>query len=475
MNRHLSSGGEGWPGDALVTTPEHFVLGLRKRGLVSTGQQEESLESVGDGVNALLRRFDTTQRRMLLVTDSGYMTLPRAEQRECVVWWLCGIPALTHRAAVVKQGFEVIGLVDHSRVHPLVPYTYDHRRHEAATTSAIVTVADEAREVHLMPVGNRWGKQVRAVKKMLRTPRTCAVPEAALIGCAIRQPHSGSTPSSGDKRTDTPDVSTQLVRIFVSLQDKDMMTLAQTYVYEPKPIRGAGAARTIAFPPPVVYRGKFAPANVGAAITQARARLSATTRAADAHANGAGAGSGAGSGAESGVGSGVGSSGGSTSDPGTDTPRHASRPQAVVTAATVTAAAAAAAAAIDASGTDRGHATQTTVRRRQADAHAGRAAAETKRQEEAGDALLAPFTESNMLSLKAACDDMAEACQLVLQSMDNAHMQSYEPPADESPAAANANAGVGELFVSPPSDAVDEASPLQGARDDDSMDGGHQR
>ena len=80
VRRLLSNGSYGWTADALVSTPEHFVLGIRKRGLVRSGPTD-NLEEVSVCVSKLLEQVDAGKRSMLLVMDRGYMQLDRATWR----------------------------------------------------------------------------------------------------------------------------------------------------------------------------------------------------------------------------------------------------------------------------------------------------------------------------------------------------------------------------------------------------------
>lgn len=77
IRRKLSSGGNGWTADVIVSTPEHYVLDVRKRGIVGVGARD-TLEDVAAGPNALLSRLSIECKRLLLVMDRGYMTLERA-------------------------------------------------------------------------------------------------------------------------------------------------------------------------------------------------------------------------------------------------------------------------------------------------------------------------------------------------------------------------------------------------------------
>ena len=94
----LSNGGTGWTADAIVSTPDHYVLGVRKRGLVTQGARNR-LENVDTGVDALLSRL-AEPKGMLLVMDRGYMTLKRATTCTCRRVCVCVCVCVCARARV---------------------------------------------------------------------------------------------------------------------------------------------------------------------------------------------------------------------------------------------------------------------------------------------------------------------------------------------------------------------------------------
>jgi len=77
LRRQLSNGGTGWTADCVVSTPDHYVLAVRKRAIVSKGPKE----TVEVATDKMLGRLNHHIAGMLFVMDRGYTTLARARLR----------------------------------------------------------------------------------------------------------------------------------------------------------------------------------------------------------------------------------------------------------------------------------------------------------------------------------------------------------------------------------------------------------